>query len=294
MTSSIYHFFARLMQRRGYFGQAQPISEFDFPDEMIVAKGRARLPDLILKTNLDEELTGGELIEFKDARSMQIPSFNSTIPTAKKSIDVFNRRILEQINGECENPSPLPVRDMFYLIRGRSNANLAPISKTLLVHGAWFETLEPSEVILDALRQVAVSAGVGGRAVDADEGKLPVLQDKLSSTVRARRASISARIKVETQVDPVANLLNSGRFPLIGDDTLSLLVHVESDGNGGRSSHLAEWKSASVAVRNCEPFEHLARAYGDVDDSLSGVTRVAILRHPYNGPFFLAQAAIGV
>ncbi len=294
MTSSIYHFFARLMQRRGYFGQAQPISQFEFPCEMIVAKGRASFPDLVLATNRDDELSGGEFIELKDAKSMQISSFNSTIFSATKPIDVLNRRMLEQIESKGEEPSSLPNRDVFYLIRGQRAVNPAPVAKTLLVHGKWFETMEPSKVLLDAFRQVALGAGAEDLAIATDDARLSFRQEDFAATRRISRSSISVRFRVMTQVDPVANLLNSGRFPLIGDDTLSLLVHVESDGTGGRSSHLAEWKSASVEVRNCEPFEHLARAYGDVDDSLSGVTRVAILRHPYNGPFFLAQAAIGV
>ena len=50
-TSSIFHFFARLMERRGYFVQDNELQDFTFPAYMIAAKSDGGFPDFVLRTN---------------------------------------------------------------------------------------------------------------------------------------------------------------------------------------------------------------------------------------------------
>ena len=71
-TSSIFHFFTRLMERRGYFVQENKLEDFAFPESIIAAKSTSGFPDFVLKTNQGNLLTGGELIELKDAKSNRL------------------------------------------------------------------------------------------------------------------------------------------------------------------------------------------------------------------------------
>ena len=57
------------MKRRGYFCQENKLEDFPFPESIIAAKSDSRFPDFVLRINQNSSLTGGELIELKDAKS---------------------------------------------------------------------------------------------------------------------------------------------------------------------------------------------------------------------------------
>jgi len=91
--------------------------------------------------------TGGELIELKDSISYSVSSFNSTIPTRRKDISKIisgeNSSVYKQMKKSGNDIYSLPVRDVFYLVRGKKNENV----KVCLVSGAFFETISIENLI---------------------------------------------------------------------------------------------------------------------------------------------------
>jgi hypothetical protein len=87
------------------------------------------------------EFTGGELIELKDSNSYAVASFNSTIPSRSKRIaDIITGKqsvILKQMEKAGDDAFSLPVREVFYLVRGHKQGN----RKVCLVYGSF---LKPS------------------------------------------------------------------------------------------------------------------------------------------------------
>ena len=288
-TSSIFHFFARLMERRGYFIQDNKLDDFNFPEYMIAAESSSGFPDFVLKSNEGGVLTGGEMIELKDTKSFQIASFNSTMPTATKPVSSLSSSIKEQISDSGESLESLPIRDVYYLVRGIRRTRSHPLSKTILVGGAFFETMPVDEVLTDAFHQVANDSMPDGRDPPLD---FEVQQRHFATTRKVKQSSISVRFRVMAQADPRANLLNESHFPEIKANTLTLLVHAPQleDYSAFREVYL--WHSAPSEIQESDSFVNLESAYKDIDKNLESVTCVSVLRHPLNGPFFLAQSHI--
>ena len=146
------------MERRGYFVQDNKLEDFAFPRNMIAAESRSGFPDFVLKTNRDGLLSGGEFIELKDARSYQISSFNSTLPGAIKPVSALPNNMQTQLLEAGEDLDSIPERDVYYLVRGIRLTISSPLAKTVLVSGAFFETVPVDEVLTDAFEQVAAAS----------------------------------------------------------------------------------------------------------------------------------------
>ena len=288
-TYSIFHFFARLMERRGYFIQDNKLEDFDFPEYMIAAESSSGFPDFVLKSNEVGVLTGGEMIELKDTRAFQIASFNSTLPTATKPVSSLTKKIRDQISNSGENLESLPIRDVYYLVRGILQKKSHPLSKTILVSGAFFETMPVDEVLTDAFHQVANDSMPDDRDPLLD---FEVNQRHFATTRRVEQSSISVRFRVMAQADPRANLLNESNFPEIKANTLTLLVHAPQLEDYNAFREVYPWHSAPSEIQESDGFVNLESAYKDIDKDLESETNVSVLRHPLNGPFFLAQSHI--
>ena len=229
------------------------------------------------------------MIELKDAKSFQIASFNSTMPTATKSICSITKKMQEQILNSGENLESLPIRDVYYLVRGIRKAKSHPLSKTILVSGAFFETMPVDEVLTDAFHQVA------NDSMPDDQDSLhdfEVQQRPFATTRRVEQSSISVRFRVMAQADPRANLLSESRFPVIKANTLTFLVHDPQLESKDLFGKVYDWHSAPGEIQESDGFVNLKSAYEDIDKELESVTNVSILRHPLNGPFFFAQSQI--
>ncbi len=292
-TSSAYHFFARLMQRRGYFAQDNKLEDFAFPDDMIAARSRSGFPDFVLKTNPDGPLPGGEFIELKDAKAYQIASFNSTIPSASKPISSLAQNIRSRLLQSGEDLDAVPQRDVHYLIRGIKRTPTSPLSKTLLVSGSFFETIPANQVLANAFEQVAAASAPADADMSDLARRLDIRQSHFAETRRVEGASISLRFRVMAQVDPRANLLSDARYPMIQPNTLTMLTHAPDLPAPSSDAHQAyAWHQAPTPIQQCRPYAHLNQAFDDIDATLKAVTRVSILQHPLNGQFFMAQAPI--
>jgi hypothetical protein len=291
-TSSAFHFFARLLERRGYFVQDNKLEDFAFPRDMIAAESRSGFPDFVLKTNSDDLLTGGEFIELKDAKSYQIASFNSTLPSATKQVSSLAQNLKNQLLEAGEDIESVPQRDVYYLIRGMRRTMSSPLAKTVMVSGSFFETVSTDEVLSNAFHQVAAASTPDDVDVSEFTEHFEIRQSSFAETRRVEGSSISVRFRVMAQVDPRANLLNDNRYPMIEANTLTMLVHERRLTDSSLASEVYAWDRAPGAIRGCDGYGYLGEAFDEIDATLKTVVRVSVMRHPMNGPFFMAQAPI--
>ena len=250
-SSSIFHFFARLMERRGYFVQDNDLEDFIFPAYMIAAKSDGGFPDFVLTTNRDDKLVGGEFVELKDADGYRISPFNSTIPTATKLVSSLSMVMQKQLVVVGEDLDFLPERDVFYLIRGIKPSTSSPLAKTILVGGAFFETMPPNEVLAAAFDQVAAASMSGDMEVSELTKRFDVRQANFAGTRQVEGASISVRFRVMTQAAPAANLVVRQSVP---DDQRQHTYHA-----GSRTSfdeRYAVEQGLSVGTRLLAPSEN--------------------------------------
>lgn len=291
-TSSVFHFFARLMERRGYFVQDNKLEDFAFPRDMIAAESRSGFPDFVLKTNHGGALAGGEFIELKDTKSYQIASFNSTLPSAAKPVSALTQNLRNQLIEAGEDIDAVHQRDVYYLIRGIKRTTSSPLAKTVLVGGAFFETVPVNKVLADAFEQVAAASTAGAADVSELARNFDIQQANFAETRRVEGSSISVRFRVMAQVDPRANLLSDARYPMIAANTLTMLVHERRLTDPALAGNAYAWDKAPQAVQRCGGHSHLGAALDEVDAALKAAIRVSVLPHPMNGPFFMAQAPI--
>ena len=280
------------MEKRGYFGQDNKLADFAFPREMIAVESSSGFPDFVLKMNTGGEFTGGEFIELKDAKSYQISSFNSTLPTAVKPVSSLSNVINGALRESGEDPDALPDRDVYYLVRGMKREIPAPLSKTVLVNGAFFQTLPVSDVLTEAFGQVATdSAKPDVDVADLTEG-LTVEQRNFAASRHVEGSGFSVRFRVMAQADPQTNLFSGERYPMIGDNTLTFLAHENGISSDTETTPKFAWHDAPSDIRSCDSYDRLNTAIDEIDPNLKAVINVSILRHPLNGPFFMAQAPI--
>ncbi len=291
-TSSIFHFFARLMDNRGYFGQDNKLGDFVFPREMIAVESSSGFPDFVLKTNPQGRFSGGEFIELKDAKSYQISSFNSTLPTAVKPVSSLSNVITRSLQENGEDLDALPERDVYYLVRGMKRDPRAPLAKTVLVSGAFFQTLPVSHVLTEAFGQVATDSANPDVDVTDLTDKITVEQRNFAASRHVEGSGFSVRFRVMAQADPLTNLFSSDRYPMIGDNTLTFLTHDNGFPTDAATTQQFAWHDAPDQINSCDTFDRLSSAIADVDPSMNADIRVSILRHPLNGPFFMAQVPI--
>ena len=291
-TSSAYHFFAYLLEKRDLLRQRDKLSDFDFPSEIIAGGSTSGFPDFVLKTNTSGRFTGGEFIELKETNSYSIASFNSTLPTAAKPVSVLTGPVRRALERSGENPDSLPLRNVFYLIRGRKRTRIANLSKTVLVGGSFFQTVPIDEVLTDAFGQVATDSAKPGADVSAIADNVSVQQRYFAASRRIPGSGFTVRFRVMGDTDPEANLMSTTKYPVIGDNTLTFLDHDSHLPKESQTTEQFEWRSVPPDIRNCPTFELLSIAIDDVAPNLKDATKLSILRHPLNGPFFMAQAQI--
>lgn len=234
---SIYHFFKALIEKEEYFIRVSKLEDFPFDNNMLSCRNRGQFPDMAIRISPKNELfTGGELIELKDSDTYTVSSFNSTIPTGKKEISKIikgeNSIIKKQMEDSGNNIGLLPIRDVYYLIRGRKGGNI----KVLLVHGSFFETVQISDLISQSFSQVLDERLHQSGLEINDEIKNALIamfseQENFSKVRNVDKASVKLRFRIMTEVKADGNILNSRKYPEICDNTINLVIpyHTESD-----------------------------------------------------------------
>ena len=278
MAKSIYHFFADLCQKKREFTSQDPLDTFPFNEDMLSCINEGRFPDLAIKLNNNRAIfSGGELIELKDSRSYSVASFNSTIPTGEKDI----RKLIEgteniirtQMEEAGDDILALPIRQVFYLVRGRNHRNV----KVCLAHGKFFETIPVSTLISEsfgqALQERLNELGTSLSASMKEELlNLFSEQETFSRTRSVENASVRLRFRVMTEVKAGGNLLNQNQYPRINDNTLNFAVPCHSEAE--QELHTEKMKIA---------FEQM-----NVSNLFSQI-EIFTLQHHFNGPFLVFQ-----
>jgi len=233
--SSIYHFFRSLSRNSHHFREITKLEDFPFDKDLLSCNNAGKFPDLALKINTENKLfTGGEFIELKDSKGYTISSFNSTIPTGKKSINKVilseNSVIKRQMEAVDDDIYSLPERDVFYLVRGANRAS----HKVTLVHGSFFETVQINDLISGSFSQVLEERiRESGIEVNDDVKKTIIdifSEQKSFSRVRhVDKASVKLRFRVMTEAKAEGNILSTAKYPEIGDDTLNLVLPCHDD-----------------------------------------------------------------
>ena len=247
---------------------------------------------MVLKTNHDSPLAGGEFIELKDTRSYRISSFNSTLPSATKPVSSLPNNMKDQLLEAGEDLEYLPQRDVYYLIRGMRLTTTSPLAKTVFVSGSFFETVPTDEVLTSAFEQVATASTSDDIDVNEFTQYFDIRQSNFAETRRVEGSSISVRFRVMAEVDSRANLLSDREYPMIEDNTLTMLVHEPRLTDPSLARNLCAWDEAPDAIKGCDGYAYLGEALDEVDATLKTAVRVSVLQHPMNGPFFMAQASI--
>lgn len=236
MTSSIYHFFKTLTEKKDLLKSITKLDDFPFDERLLSCKRKGQFPDLAIKICKDNELfTGGELIELKDTKnskglSYSISSFNSTVPTGQKPINKIvkgeSSDVLTQMELAGDDVFSLELREVFYLLRGR---NKVANSKIVLIHGSFFETIQASDLIMKAFNQVLKERFEQSKTV-FDKKTLDTLekvfseQESFSKVRHVENASVSLRFRIMTEAKAEGNILNSKKYPEISDNTLNFIL----------------------------------------------------------------------
>ncbi len=235
--NSIYHFFKSLSEEKHRFREIKKLEDFPFDESLLSCNNAGQFPDLAIRLNKGNELfTGGELIELKDSDSYGVSSFNSTIPTGRKNIAKIikseNSIIKDQMEAAGNDIYSLPMRDVFYLIRGKKKGKI----KVVLIHGSFFETINSSELISQSFSQV-LEERLKHLGIDVEQNLKDLLisifseQESFSKVRNVDKATVKLRFRVMTEVKAEGNILNSRKYPEILDDTLNFITpyHSEED-----------------------------------------------------------------
>ena len=279
MIYSIYHFFADLCQKKQEFLSEKKLESFPFDEQMLSCINKGKFPDLAVKlNNSNEQFTGGELIELKDSKTYSVASFNSTIPTGEKDIEKLTEgktnTIRTQMQEAGNNILSLPIRQVFYLIRGRKQLN----AKVCLTHGKFFETVPVSTLISESFAQALEERldELGESLSVSMREKLLYLLSEQQTFSRTRNlddASVRLRFRIMTEVKAGANILNPNQYPQIGDNTLNFAVPCHNDADQNQQG--SKMKAA---------FEEMGYAH------LFSQIEAFNLQHHFNGNFLIFQA----
>ena len=217
------------------------------------------------------------MIELKDSKTYSVASFNSTIPTGEKDVKKLiagqENVIRTQMEKAGNDILSLPIRQVFYLIRGRKQPNV----KVCLTHGKFFETVPVSRLISEAFSQALEERlnELGESLSSSMKQKLLDLfseQETFSRTRNIDDASVRLRFRIMTEVKAGANILNQNQYPQIRNNTLNLIIPCHGDTEQNQQE--TKMKIAFSEMK-CE--------------TLFSQMEVFVLQHHFNGNFLIFQ-----
>ncbi|HEX8370572.1 MAG TPA: hypothetical protein VF604_18645 [Pyrinomonadaceae bacterium] len=275
MSSSIYHFFKDLVEKKALLKDCENLENFPFNNNLISFTRKTLFPDIGIKVCKNDELfEGGELVEIKDARNFIISSFNSTFPKGEKeikSIVKIKSEARKQMKIAGEDLEDLPIRQIYYLIRGSKQHH----SKVILVHGSFFEVNSTDDLIAKSFVKV-LEENLKRNGFEIDDEierlmkKFSPQQSDFSKTRQIENYPISVRFRIMTAASPESNLLNSAKYKQIEDDSINFILSFNKDEDKAKIE------------------ERMFDVFGDSFYSFKSFT----LEHSYNGNFLVFQQAI--
>lgn len=235
MTYSIYHFFRSLSIQKYFLKKTGKLDKFPFDKKLLSCRNVGVFPDMVIRLNKDRKIfKGGELIELKDSDSYVVSSFNSTIPERSKKIEDIitgeNSNVKKQMEKAGNDIFSLPVRDVYYLIRGRRNDH----TKVCLVYGSFFETISVENLISNSFSQVLDERLKEGKQKISEDIRQTLIslfsqQQNFSKVRNVEKASVKLRFRIMTEVKSEGNILNTNKYPEIRDDTLNFVLPCHDD-----------------------------------------------------------------
>ncbi len=272
---SIYHLFKNLDEQKQVFPDLQKLENFPFREELFSCKNKGIFPDFAIKVNPPNDVfSGGELIELKDSKSYTIASFNSTIPTGKKDITELlkgkNNQMRKQMLACGDDIERLPQREVFYLIRGKKRGKV----KVALVHGSFFETVHPQDLIGQSFIQAfKEKSGVKELPPNVESLLLRLFseQDAFNKVRSVNNASVKLRFRIMTEVAPEGNILNPRFYPEIADNSLNLVLPYSSQEGLDIEEHKLK----------------IAFGYSEIPSF-----HIFLIQHPLNGKFLVFQSMV--
>ena len=276
---SIFEFFADLAEKKALLKDTL-IDDFPFNENMVLFEWTGKFPDMVLRRNTghfdNPLLSGGELIEMKNSEGIYtVSSFNSTIPSGeKKMVDIMAQKgFAEKMAEVGDDAGSLPVRQVYYLVRGKKRGAV----KVCLVHGSFFATVEEPDLVSDAFRQVMEEAILRGKTI-SPKAKKELLsamteRDVFAATRQVKKASVSLRFRVMTEVRSEANIM---RYDEILDNTLNFIVPM----HGKTKKAIATQESKIIDAAQTTDILN----YPNV--------RQFRIKHPFNGWFWALQIPI--
>lgn len=274
---SIYHFFINLVKNKQHFLKVEELGDFPFDKKLLSCRNEGTFPDMAIRLNANKEIfTGGELIELKDSKSYTVSSFNSTIPTGRKEITKIitgeNSNIKHQMEDVGNDIYSLPLRDVFYLVRGRKKGSV----KVCLVHGSFFETVQVESLIKQSFLQVLEERLNESGEHISDDAKIKLLsllteQQSFSKVRNVEKASVKLRFRIMTEVKAEGNILNTKKYPEIKDNTLNFVTLYHDD---DEKENLIMKMKTIFGNKNLDSFD------------------VFKIKHHFNGYFLVFQTAL--
>lgn len=274
---SIYHFFESLVEKKSYFSKVKKLDGFPFDKQLLSCRNKGVFPDMAIRLDKDKSIfAGGELIELKDSDSYTVSSFNSTIPSRSKEISKIiageNSTIKQQMISAGNDIHSLPVRDVYYLVRGRKQKNI----KVCLVYGSFFETIRIEELISQSFSQVLEERLKESDEEISKEFKSILLsifsqQENFSRVRNVEKASVKLRFRIMTEVKAEGNILNPKKYPEIKDNTLNFVLPCHNDEEEKNISRKAEMVFGKSGLKQFNIFK---------------------IKHHFNGYFLVLQTDI--
>lgn len=253
------------------------MDQFPFDKKLLSCRNDGVFPDLAIRLNKDRKMfTGGELIELKDSDSYTVSSFNSTIPSRSKKIEEIitgeNSIIKQQMEKVGNDIFSLPIRDVFYLVRGKKNEH----TKVCLISGSFFETISVENLISQSFYQVLEERLKESGKEISDELKQTLIsilsqQQSFSKVRNVEKSSVKLRFRIMTEVKAEGNILNSKKYPEIKDNTLNFILPCRNDEEENNILKKAEIVFGKTRLEQFNIFK---------------------IKHHFNGYFLVLQTSI--
>lgn len=162
-------------------------------------------PDFVLAWEDTGVLGDGALLELKDSRGASIASFNSTLPTARKSLGNLTPLVIGSVlRYESCFSKGNDWRDCFYLVRThKQNSSLCRLS---LVQGTFFETLPTADLLSEVWGQLLTQANIPAELQRQVIEYLAQLErTDIAQTRQIPNASIKPRLRIMSEIQADGN-----------------------------------------------------------------------------------------
>lgn len=242
-------------------------------------------PDFVLAWEGTDTVGDGALLELKDSHGAGIASFNSTLPSARKSLSKLTTLVVEAVR-RYESCSQIGVddRDCFYLVRThKRNPHECRLS---LVQGTFFETLPTPALLAELWGQLFAQAKVPETLRQRVIKYLAQLdRADIAQTRRVERASVKPRLRIMSEIHKEGNPHAYHEIPARSVN-LVLKSPIESE-----QSDLMVWLEQQFVKENV-PIASTSNPLRLLLGSSQVPVEIRFIQHRRNGLHLVVQAVV--